>query len=622
VAQPETEVLATESAPGLDPESRQVLHEYYLHMGSLLVDPASRPGEDEWMVKLARAGFVDIADAHENMELISGNPHARCRGMMELFGRVGQRLRAIEEPEPFEGVHAQDRSDLADSPNEVAETDEPFEEAELKRRIRLMRVGSLEQKREAALFVAQFLLKQRRLAREDLGQMALEAMAGNWESSITVEVTECLAALSVPEAKRAKAALDQKRELFSKLEKRIRSFWDGALLIDPIDDLDDIEAVTMGIWMRRSTDHVAGHVAETIVNKLARKDERSLASVVSALVPGGDPRLLPVLVRVLQDGGFEARIAAIKAIAHIPDPRSLAALRKASRHASDTLERVMIARALASFGDSSRGADIIGRLGDDTPEFVREEALKAVGLLPDPGEDLVERIDALIEGESPAIALASIRALSHIGSGETIERLKGLASTSVTLRAAASRAAGDLGARLALSGDNRFELSTTVVTRAVEARPGLVVRMRSVLWYLAGILLIALHRWSQARTVAARSSALNPSSAKGHFLEAYVRVKEGQDEAALTCYRRGLKVDPLYAIRQFGEANRVLTTYLSQAEALAKRFGRRDEAIELLEETEFIDLRSADPNLKIEVDRRLEALKLERRREKLAAEAK
>jgi tetratricopeptide (TPR) repeat protein len=202
-----------------------------------------------------------------------------------------------------------------------------------------------------------------------------------------------------------------------------------------------------------------------------------------------------------------------------------------------------------------------------------------------------------------------------------VERLQSLATSSPTLRAAASRAAGDLRARLALAGDERFELASTSVTRVERKPPGPLARLRSVMWYLLGYLFLALRRWSRARVAAARASSINPTSAKGHFLEAHIRVKEGQDEAALVCYRRGLRVDPQYAIKQWGQANRVLATYLRQAETLVRRFGRRDEAIELLEETEFIDLRSADPNLKIEVDRLLESLKLERRRERLAAEA-
>ena len=230
------------------------------------------------------------------------------------------------------------------------------------------------------------------------------------------------------------------------------------------------------------------------------------------------------------------------------------------------------------------------------------------------------RIDALVDGGSPSIALAALRAQSYLGGAEEVERLQNLASSSATLRAAAATAAADLRARLALAGDQRFELSTTVVTTVTRKRPGFMARLRSVIWYLGGLVLFAMRRWGQARAAAARSSTTNPASAKGHFLEAHIRIKEGNDEAALACYRRGLKVDPGYAVRLWGEANRVLEAYLRLAEQMVRAYGRRDEAIELLEETEFIDLRSADPNLKIEVDRRRESLKLERRRERLAAE--
>jgi tetratricopeptide (TPR) repeat protein len=573
------------------------------------------------MHALTGAGHADLADAWENLGLLADSPPAYVEGLLELTWKVGERLRSVHEPARSldEALSGWDHEGL-EEPGAEPDEQEAMKGPDVLRLVNLLRVGDLVRKREAALMLGEFLVRRRKLASEEHYRLALDALTSNRDPAVALETTESLARLGGAEARRAKAAVERMEAFFDKLTDRIRHYWDGALQDDPLGELSDSDLVSLGIWMRRAPDYIAGHVAEDMLARLGRGETSALASVTSAVVPSGDARLLPVLIRVLQDAGYEARVAAIKAIAHIDDPRSLGALRKSLRHATDELERVMLARALANFGDDSGRADLLDRLDGSTPSFVLEETLKAVGLLPDMEPAVLERIEGLVESPSSAIALAAIRALSLQGDADTVERLEKLAAERVTLRAAANRAAGDLRARLALAGDERFAGPGSDLALRKVQRPGLLPRIRSVLWYLLGVVFAALHQWHRARGAASRASRTNPSSAKGHFLSGYVWIQEGRDDAAIESYRQGLQIDPLFPVRQWGEADRLLGAYLRHAELLAKRHGRRDESIALLEETEFIDLRSADPNLKIEVDRRLDGLKLERRRERLQAE--
>ncbi len=604
---------------GTGQPSCDVLHAFYLHLGRVAIEGiASLDGATGWRQELVRAGHEAVAGEYGKLLAVQNDPASFSGALLDMLWSTGNRLRALDDldDEP-DGILV---PAVGEQHDDAPRDEEVLGEDEVKRQAKLIRVGSLRERRVAASTLGRFLHLRRNLAREELGQMALDALVTSNDASLTVEVTEGLARLGLAESKRARASIEKKDALFARLEQRVGAYWDGASPSDPLEQLADADLVTMGIWLRRGTDYLAGHVAEFMTSRLARGDNRALASVVSAMVPSGDARLLPVIVRVLQDARLEARLAAIKTLAHIEDPRSHAALLKARRHATDTLERLMLARALSSFGDHSGAGDILGRLGEDTPEFVREEALKAVGLLPEARSVDRAAIDALLDEDAGALALAALRALSYIGDADTVKRLEEVATSSGTLRSAASRAAGDLRARLALGGDERFDLATTAVTSVSGDRPGIVARMRSVMFYLIGLVLLLIGRFEQAGASAAKASSINPVSAKGHFLEALALVKEGRDEAALSCYRRGLTVDPHYAIKQWGEANRILVTYLRLADELTGKHDRRDEAIELLEETEFIDLRSADPNLKIEVDRRLDSLKLERRRERLGPE--
>ncbi len=572
------------------------------------------------MRSLTGAGCADLADAWENLGLLSESPAALAEGLLELTWKVGERLRAMHEPARSleEALSGWDHEDLEEAPGEQDEQ-EATREHDVQRLVNLLRVGGLVDKRRAALTLGDFLVRKRKLASEEHYGLALDALTSNRDPAVALEATESLARLGGAEARRANAVVERMEAFFDKIADRVRHYWDGVLQDDPLPSLSDSDLVSMGIWMRRAPDYIAGHVAEYMLARLGRDETRALASVTGAMVPSGDPRLLPVLIRVLQDAEYEARVASIKAIAHIDDPRSLGALRKALRHATDALERVMLARALASFGDDSGREDLLTRLDESSPSFVREEALKAVGLLPEVEPAVMERIGKLVESPAPAIAVAALRALSLRGDGDTVEHLERLAAERVTLRAAINRAAGDLRARLALAGDERYAGPGGDLALAAVKTPGLLLRARSVLWYLLGVVFAALHRWQRARRAAGRASRINPSSAKGHFLTGYVWIQEGQDDAAIESYRQGLQIDSLFPVRQWGEADRLLGAYLRHAEVLARRLGRRDESIALLEETEFIDLRSADPNLKIEVVRRLDGLKLERRRERLQA---
>jgi tetratricopeptide (TPR) repeat protein len=596
----------------------EVLHAFYQHLGATAVGAGTEAAE--WVEPLARAGYAELADGWENLELLRDNPSAYADGLLELCWKTGEHLRALHEPalsldEALEGWER-----LPEPAQAARSGAEVTHEYDVRRLVSLLRGGGLRERRAAAVELGDFLVHRRKLASEELYQLALAALTANRDPSITLEVTESLSGLGGAEARRAKAGVEKVGTIFARLADRVQRYWDGAIDVDPVDDLPSGDLVSMGIWLRRAPDYIAGHLAEYLLARLGKNETGALASLTSALVPSGDPRLLPVLVRVLQDAGYEARVAAIKALAHIDDPRSAGALAKAYRHASDALERVMIGRALATFGEFGAAEEIVSRIDDSSPSFVREEALKAVGMLPDVDSGVVEKIVTLVGSPAPAIAVAALRALSHLGDASTVELLEGTASESATLRAAALRASGDLRARLALLGEEGIDRPASELRPSTGRRPGFVARLRSVLWYLVGVLFVALRRWQQARRAAARASRINPSSAKGHFLEGYVWVQVGRDESAIESYRQGLQKDPLFPVRQWGEADRVLGAYLRQAEVLGGRQGRRDEAIALLEETEFIDLRGADPNLKIEVDRRLDSLKLERRRERLAAE--
>ena len=592
-----------------------VLAEFHAFIGSIAI--RGRAGLDaggrDWARDLASAGHADVAEAWENLGLIAESDSALARGIVDLAAKAGDRLRRVQEPPrslPVAPSIGPEASPAVREPREVRE-DEP------RRLVLFARVGSLAERRQAAALMADFIVHRKKISKPEEQRIVLEALASCRDPSITMEVTEGLARAGGAEGRRARAETERVDALIGKLAARIHAFWEGVAAEDPLDTIEDADLVTVGIWLRRAPDVVPGHMVEYMEDRLAGRDG-SLAGLLSAIVQSGDPRLMPGLAMVVEEGQVEARVAAVKILAHIDDPRSATLIRRALSRADDALERVIAARALLASGDTSATDVVVGGLGGGVPQFVLEESLKAIASMPSVTAEVASRIRALAEDPSPSIAVAAFRALAVQGDAAAIDLLGSVAGTRRALQGPALRAAEEIGARMALAGGEGALVKEPLLP--ARRRSGVLRRMSARLWYLAGLILLSIGRLAAARRAAAVAALRDPASGSGSFLEARINEAEGRDEAAMECYRRGLQIDPLFPVERWGEANRLLATYLRRAEALEKEPGARDEAISILEETSFIDLSGVDPNLRIEVVRRLDALKLERRRTRRASE--
>jgi tetratricopeptide (TPR) repeat protein len=595
------------------------LQEFYHHLGVLVIEGRGHLREEsadrDWVSELSKTGFPDLANHYENLLLTFESDELFREGLSNLITTTGRKLRASMH-------HWQNEQEITGQPKAVP-AGPALEGRRLPEQRReditylthLLTVGSLAQKRMAAEALGNFLLKKKDPANKGMREEAAEILEGNRDPEVAFEVTHALSFSIGSEGKRAKNDLARTERFLGRLQREVESYWDGLLEHEPITKLKSTEVVDLGIWMRLASDYVVGHVGEVLIDLLAEKNDKRVSSYLAGFVCSADRRLLPVLIRILQDGGLASKIEAIKAIAHIDDPRSFGALEKAYRHSTNRFEKIVLARALARMGSRHHVEYISGVLKVEKNPEILEEALKAVQDLEAAGSHLRSIVRTHLESENPVVARAAARALSGIGTEQDIDALGAIAERHPKLRHVIKNATQTLYSHIILQGSEVREMDEEdLAEEGSKKKISAFARLRASIYYFLALLFIVFRRPERSLRYVERALQLNSQAGRTYFLKARIYYRKNRLDMAIETYRTAVSIDNTYTWEKPDDADRLIRAYLKRSRQIDHEMNAPEEALLLLGELDDFDLRRADPNLQIEIGRRIDALKFSRMR--------
>jgi tetratricopeptide (TPR) repeat protein len=594
------------------------LQGFYNHLGVLVIEGRDmlrkEPEGADWVSDLSKAGFPDLANHYEDLLLTFESDELYREGLSNLITVTGRKLRASMH-------HWQNAQEITGQPKAVPAS--PLEGRRLPEQHReditylthLLTVGSLAQKRMAAEALGNFLLKKKDPANKGMREEAAEILEGNRDPEVAFEVTHALSFSVGSEGKRAKNDLARTERFLGRIHREVVSYWDGLLEHEPITRLKSNEVVDLGIWMRLASDFVVGHVGEVLIDLLAEKNDKRISSYLAGFVCSADRRLLPVLIRILQDGALASKIESIKAIAHIDDPRSYGALEKAYRHSTNRFEKVVLARALARMGSRHHVEYISGVLRVEKNPEILEEALKAVQDLGAAGEHLGDLVRTHLESGNSVVVRAAIRALSGIGTQRDIETLGAIEERNPKLRHVVKTATQTLYSHIILQGSEvREQEAEDLDGEEAGKKISLYSRFRASLYYLLALICIVFQRPGRSLRYVERALQYNPRAGSSYFLKARIYYRKNRFDMAIEAYRTAVAIDHAYTWEQPDDADRLIKAYLERSRQMEDEMHAPEEALLLLGELDDFDLRRADPNLQIEIGRRIDAIKFSRMR--------
>jgi len=487
----------------------------------------------------------------------------------------------------------------------------------------LVRTGRIAERRAALQRLGALLLKGRaeetRFADKDL----ISGLSEIRDPRIAYEVDRALAALPGSAGRSAKHRLGRADRLLTRVHESVLRYWEGGQDTDPLDSLVREEWLRLGVWLRRGSEELSSHVSEHLRQQLFRGDAARMTEAVGALIPAGDVRLVPMLVRVLVDGPLPARIATARALARIADPRVQPVLVKAYRHATDVMEKTVLGGALGQFGDDRALPFLLEQLEENDPPSW-EEIIRSLGEVGN--QQASHRLLPFLESERPALARAALASLIRCGGPEALESVEQMsrrpgplgpivndAVDAIALRLELSGALGDKGERREFSLARRPKREEAI---SDEERPesALWARLRSVGHYFVGLFWAAL--WQRGRaldsfTIAAR---LNPGAATPHLREATIHAANSRDDLAIDAYKRGLEANRPWVLDRPTWVRKLGRAYVRRADQLVAR-RRKREALALLDELASLDLRHAGLDVRLALARRRDRLLVDRPRQ-------
>lgn len=480
--------------------------------------------------------------------------------------------------------------------------------------LRLITGGSTWERRAAVHRLEELLRGDGRgLAAADR-KATVEALELEREGSLAREIDLVLAGVSGAPGGRARARVARAQKLLDRLEKDVRRFWDGDLPEDPVLALDDEGLAALGTFAADAPDVVVGHLGETLRRLTAERQAATLERVVSALALGADERLVPSLLRVLQDAEVPARVHVARSLSRVDDPRVPAALRKAYRHAGTPDEQVALAGALAAHGDRRGVGAVLDHLGADEPPHVLELALEALVAAGEPAH--AGRVIPFLQQGRISTARAAAVALGAFADAAALEALE-QAGRRPELRPQVERSLAQIRARLDLAGTSppsRAPLAASPEDTPRPARARLAARVVGRLYYALGLLWLATGRQTAALGAFELAVAQHPFLVGPRLARARILLRRKELEGAVESLRGAIRVRAATVLQLPDRANFVIRAYLRYADACVTS-GRHVRALEVLDELLGYDLRFADVDLRLEAQRRREFVARDQRRE-------
>ncbi|MCB9591634.1 MAG: hypothetical protein H6719_02775 [Sandaracinaceae bacterium] len=479
--------------------------------------------------------------------------------------------------------------------------------------LHILRAGTLRQRRAAASRL-RARLEDGKLSNDELRSVSTTLLTSR-DVEVDFEVSRACAALPGAPGREARQSRDDDRAIVEELIPAIEELWSGQRSAEPIGELPPDQRARLMVGLRDAPSVVLSHVASVLEGSDGVSSKEARHALLTSIRNSGDPRLVPTLVGFLRARHPDFIPDAARALARIDDPRVHAALASAYERSPTDHERVVLAGALALQGDV-RGRGYVQKLLGVDDERVLVDAVEAMEGLAT-SEDC-EKLIPLLERADPVLLRRVIGALGRTGDARAfsalaqLRRNRGMSS----LWAEVEEAEAQLRALMELRGEEPPELEETLDLAsaaqsgaAERARDPVVVRLQSWWDFVIGHFWLALGSSRRAIRRFERSAGRRPGWAIPLAALALHHARSEKPAQALAAFRRALEADKgavegnLYAIRVLARI------FLNRAEEVEKT-GRTDIARGLIEEVLSLDLRRVPNEMRFELSRRLEQLRL------------
>jgi len=587
-------------------QKKTILDDFYRHLGSIVINGKKllKENDNNWQALLEENGFEDISRIYKKL-FVSSDGESYRFFLKQLICETGKKLRESIEIPQYTATTDERHSLLF--PSQLRESENIIQ---LKSKLIS---GSIREKREVILLLG-YIIRRKESVSGEAYLNAVSILAECHDPEIVFEVTTTLAQANTPEGKKAKKILGEKIEFLQRMHELVSGYWEGAMENDPVIVLKPYEMVNLGTWMRLASDYLAGHAGEVLLNLMEKGEERKLASTIASFIFCADLRLLPVFIRILQDGPHIAKIEVIKAIAHIDDPRSLGALEKAFRHTDDELEKVILCRAMAKMGSKNAINQLHKFIETESKIEIIEEALKGLGEIETPEDAIRESVLKFLNSTDSAIVKGALRALARIGNKDDVAVIEKIADENPKMRALVNTSLQKLLAKVSLSDGGIFEVgtekkSTIREKRKEEVNVSIFKKFSAYIFYIFSFFYFLIGKYRKSLSLIEKSILRNSQKSRTLYFRAFVLSKAGEYEKSVQAYRHSLNFDSFYIVKHPSEANRMILSYLKECRRLDEMGSPSGEILALLEQLEEVDISKCDPNLKIEVVRMTDYLK-------------
>jgi HEAT repeat protein len=478
----------------------------------------------------------------------------------------------------------------------------------------VLRAGTLAQRRAAAKRLSARLAEARTLSAETLRNVTT-ALLNVRDVEIALEVAHAREALPGPHGRAARQATEEFAAVIADLVPAIDDFWSGQSPADPVAALPPDHRAQLMVRLRDAPDVVAHHIGALLDGSDGVVTRQARTALLSSLRYAGDPRLVPVLVGLIATRNPDFVPEAARALARCDDPRVHPALANAYERSVVEAERALLAGALGRIGDV-RGRDYVRQLLESDDERVLLAATLAMETLAT-GEDAA-RLTALLMRTDPILISAVVRALGRTGDSRGLAALAELRTHTAmsALWGEVEDAEASIRAMMELRGEEAPERTESVALATAGkgtidqlVRDPAIVRLRAWIDFVVGNVWLAVGGSERAIRRFERAASRRPHWAAPLAEIALLHAERKHTAQALAAFRRALEADRRWVERQPNAAGPLLSVFLRRAEEV-EASGRVDIARGLIEEARALDLRQVPSELRFEVNRRHEQLRL------------